>query len=53
MNGGFIDGCISNALPSAPEAQCLLAPRFSVGYGCEMDVKPRRGDAGFLKGHDF
>jgi hypothetical protein len=26
-----IDGCISNALAAAPEAQRLLAPRFSVG----------------------
>jgi hypothetical protein len=28
---GFIDGCNGNVLKSAPEAQCLLAPRFSVG----------------------
>jgi hypothetical protein len=28
---GFIDGCISNILATAPEAQCSLAPRFSVG----------------------
>jgi hypothetical protein len=26
-----IDCCISNALVAAPEAQCSIAPRFSVG----------------------
>ena len=28
---GFMDRCISNVLAAAPEAQCSLAPRFSVG----------------------
>jgi hypothetical protein len=27
----FIDRCISHVFAAAPEAQCLLAPRFSVG----------------------
>jgi len=28
---GFIEDCISNVGTNAPEAQSLLAPRFSVG----------------------
>jgi len=28
---GFIDRCKGNVLAAAPEAQCSLAPRFSVG----------------------
>jgi hypothetical protein len=34
---GFIDGSKSNVLISAPEAQCLLAPRFSVGKADSTD----------------
>ena len=39
-------------MQGAPEAQRLLAPRFSVGLGSEIDTEPRRG-AAVLKGHDF
>ena len=34
---GFMDRCISNVLAAAPEAQCSLAPRFSVGKADSTD----------------
>jgi len=47
----FMDGCISNVLSSAPEAQCLLAPRFSVGNAVRTDEL--RSPGGTAQGHLF
>ena len=48
---GFIDGCIRNVLIGAPEAQCLLAPRFSVGKADSTDSL--RSPVGTVQGHFF
>ena len=48
---GFIESCLSNVLLGAPEAQCLLAPRFSVGNADRADEP--RSPVGTAQGHFF
>jgi hypothetical protein len=47
---GFIEHCIS-VLSAAPEAQSLLAPRFSVGK--RYFTIPLRSPIGTVHGHFF